>query len=128
MEASGEVPEGGASETDFVSLLEVDAAGRVVALVAFDPEDRAVASREMSERFLRDGAGARDATHRLDEVPPNAASRTLDVVARLFETRDWNALRALASAEFRFEDRRAAVRERRGSRRAAGSPRGLRHR
>jgi hypothetical protein len=39
-------------------------------------------------------------------IPPNSASRASDRVAETFLARDPAALRALASADFRFEDRR----------------------
>ena len=44
-------------EVEALQLIEVDAEGRVVAAVFFDPDDRRAASAEMRERFLR-GEGA----------------------------------------------------------------------
>jgi len=45
-------------------------------------------------------------------IPPNAAARVRDRQARAFLARDWDAMRALAGADFVYEDRgkRALVR------------------
>jgi ketosteroid isomerase-like protein/nuclear transport factor 2 (NTF2) superfamily protein len=50
-------PEGAAVEVEFLLLTEVDAAGRLVAVILFDPEDRRAASTELLERHARSEAG-----------------------------------------------------------------------
>ena len=46
------------SEIETLLITEVDAEGRIVATIAFDPDDRRAASIEMFERYFR-GEGAR---------------------------------------------------------------------
>ena len=46
------------SEIEVLNVIEVDAEGRIVALVSFDPDDRRAASIELLERYFR-GEGAR---------------------------------------------------------------------
>jgi hypothetical protein len=46
---------GQASEIEVLKVAEVDAAGRIVAYLIFDPSDRAAASEELFERWVRQG-------------------------------------------------------------------------
>ena len=56
---TGSNPDVGAFEAENLSLLEVDAAGRLVALVVFDSDDRRAAFRELRTRAIASGeAGA----------------------------------------------------------------------
>ena len=45
-----------AFEVEALSLTEVDAEGRIVAVIAFDPDDRRAAALEMLERYAHSGA------------------------------------------------------------------------
>jgi class 3 adenylate cyclase len=56
--------EGVAFEVEFLELVEVDGDGRLVTVVAFDPDDRRAASAEMVERRARSDAA--------DRLPPAA--------------------------------------------------------
>jgi ketosteroid isomerase-like protein len=49
-------PEGPRHEIEALDLIEVDAEGRVVALIDFDPDDRRAASAEILERWARSDA------------------------------------------------------------------------
>ncbi|HXJ34498.1 MAG TPA: nuclear transport factor 2 family protein [Candidatus Eisenbacteria bacterium] len=44
-------------EMDNLSITEVDAEGRIVAVVSFDPDDRRAAGKELFERYARSDAG-----------------------------------------------------------------------
>jgi hypothetical protein len=44
-------------EMDNLSITEVDAEGRIVAVISFDPDDRRAASKELLERYVRSDAG-----------------------------------------------------------------------
>src|SRR5262249_33691404 len=44
-------------EIEMLTVVEVDAEGRLLAIVHFDPEDRRAASRELLERYTRSDAG-----------------------------------------------------------------------
>jgi ketosteroid isomerase-like protein len=48
--------EGQPVEVEMLDIFEVDAEGRVVAVILFDPDDRAAASTELIERYLTSGA------------------------------------------------------------------------
>ena len=85
--------DGGAVESEALSLMEVDAEGRIVALIAFDPDDRRAASREMSDRYLRS-----------DEAPPGAAVG-LAVMRALFD-HDIESLRAALPGDYFVDDHR----------------------
>jgi class 3 adenylate cyclase len=89
----GSLAEGGAFEGVFVRL-ELHQGDRIVAAEAFEPEDL-------------DRARARFEELRPDptRIPPNAASRARDRSVEAWRARDWEALRALASPDFTFEDR-----------------------
>jgi ketosteroid isomerase-like protein len=49
-------PDGAIFEAEMVDLVEVDADGRIVALINFDPDDRRAAAAEMLERWARGDA------------------------------------------------------------------------
>jgi class 3 adenylate cyclase/ketosteroid isomerase-like protein len=79
-------------EVEGLILLEVDAEGRLVADIGFDPDDRRAASLEMSKRFRR-GEGQR--------IP--AAAR--EAMRALLE-HDFGRLRAVLPDDFVFHDHR----------------------
>jgi ketosteroid isomerase-like protein len=80
-------------EVEVIDVVEVDEAGRIVALLAFDTDDRRAASRELFDRYFR-GEGARYA-------PPS-------FVEFLAALDDHDAARARAALPdgFVFHDRR----------------------
>ena len=79
-------------EGEYLRILEVDAAGRLCAVIRFDPDDRRAASVEMSDRFRR-GEGQRI---------PAAAREALDALLR----HDFARLRAALPDDFAFRDHR----------------------
>jgi hypothetical protein len=92
--------EGGAFENTLVVVGEADAEGRTRRLDAYDLEQL----DEARARLQAPAASAPDPLAAL--VKPNAASAAMDRVEATFEARDWAAVRALAAAGARFEDRR----------------------
>ena len=83
----------GAFEIDGLEITEVDADGRIVAAIVFDPADRRAASREMSDRYLRS-----------DEAPRVAATGLASMRALL--DHDLEALAASLPDDFFVEDHR----------------------
>jgi hypothetical protein len=81
-------------EIDALALVEVDAAGLVVAVILFHPDDRAAASAELLERWVASG---------LDETPMAAVE-----YARAWNAHDLGRLRALfpGGDNFIFRDHR----------------------
>ncbi len=88
--AGGDV---GAFEAENLSVIEVDAEGRIAAIVAFDANDRRAASVEMSERWLRS-----------DEAPPAAVAGAA-AMRGLFE-HDLAGLSAALPDDFFVDDHR----------------------
>jgi hypothetical protein len=82
--------EGGAIEGEFLQIVEIDGDGRLVAVIAFDPDDRRAASREMLDRWA-----CSDASHGL---PVGVRRAILD--------RDVDRLRAELPDGFVFHDHR----------------------
>jgi len=80
-------------EVEVLDVVEVDEGGRVVALTAFDPEDRRAASTEMFERFHR-GEGARSRSPRFIEFMRAATAH------------DASRARAALPDDFVFHDHR----------------------
>ena len=80
-------------EIETLGLIEVDAEGRIVAIIAFDPGDRRAASAEMLERYARS-----------DEARclPAAAFEAL----RAVNDHDLDRFRATLHDDFVFDDRR----------------------
>jgi hypothetical protein len=85
--------DGGAAEGEALSLMEVGADGRIVAMVAFDLDDRRAASAEMAERFARGGEA------------PRAFAARFAVMRGLLE-HDLAPLRALLPEDFVLDDHR----------------------
>jgi hypothetical protein len=83
---------GAEAEIETLELNEVDASGRVVCTVLFDPDDRAGASTELFERYAASGADG-------------APALSLDIV-RAWNDHDLERLRALLPADFYLDDRR----------------------
>ncbi len=87
---------GGKAGADFavdsLAVTEVDANGLFVACISFDPDDRAAASAELFERWVRSGA---------EGLPPETIE-----LARAFNAHDLERMRALLPAEFYLDDRR----------------------
>ena len=80
----------GEFEVESLELTEVDAEGRAVALIVFDPDDRRAAGREMFERYYAGDAGG----------SPQVA------LARALNAHDLARLRAVLPADFHFHDHR----------------------
>jgi ketosteroid isomerase-like protein len=85
-------PDGGEFEIDLIALVEVDAAGRLVAVINWDPDDRPAAFAEMQARFV---AG--------EAAPAQAAILALD---RALTRRDWLAFRACLADDLVYRDHR----------------------
>jgi ketosteroid isomerase-like protein len=102
----------GPSEIESLSIIEVGEHGEPVATVRFDPDDLSSAYAELDARYAAGEGASRDlraapAELRPDplRIPPNAATRAGDRHAEALVARDWDALRELADAGFRYEDR-----------------------
>jgi ketosteroid isomerase-like protein len=80
-------------EAEIVSLREVDAEGRIVAIIAFDPDDRRTASAEMLERYSRSDDARR---------VPAAAFEAL----RAMNAHDLDRVRAALPDDYVFDDHR----------------------
>jgi hypothetical protein len=80
-------------EVEAFQVTEVDAEGRVVAAITFDPDDRRAASLEMSDRYFR-GEGAR-------WTPPSWIE-----FARALNDHDLHRMRAALPDDFVFHDHR----------------------
>jgi hypothetical protein len=80
-------------ETENLSIHEVDAEGRTIAVIAFDPDDRRAASAELRERYARS-----------DEVQWIPAA--LFEFARAVNDHDLARLRAALPDDFVFDDHR----------------------
>ncbi|HTO55121.1 MAG TPA: nuclear transport factor 2 family protein, partial [Myxococcota bacterium] len=90
---SGTTPDVEAWEVESLSLLELDAEGRIARVLAFDPSDRSKASAEMFERYAR-GEGA------------SALSPLACEGIRAMNARDLERLRAALPDDFVLCDRR----------------------
>ena len=88
--AAGDEPE---LEIEHLLVTEVDAEGRLVALIMFDPDDRRAASAEMLERYARS-----DAAH---GIPAGLFEK-----GRALNTRDLDRLRAALSDDYVVNDHR----------------------
>jgi hypothetical protein len=93
MRLFGTLAEGGPFESVYVNLVQFEG-DRFVGTELFELEDLDVARARFEE--LRP-----DATR----IAPNAACRVRDRTLEASQARDWQALRALASPSFTFEDR-----------------------
>jgi len=82
---------GGAFETEALNLIEVNAEGRCVAVVTFDPHDRRAAARELLDRWARSDAAR--------GLPALAVMRSV-------VDRDLDRVRAELPAGFVFHDHR----------------------
>ena len=80
-------------ERESLTVAEVDAEGRMTAVIIFDVEDRAAASDELAERYAR------------MTFPPAAADRAVEVI-RARRSRDLARIRAALPAEFHLDDHR----------------------
>jgi ketosteroid isomerase-like protein len=91
---------GGAYEAPSLMVAELDDAGRIRRFDQYDL-DRLEEAR------------ARFAELRSDplRIPPNAVTRAMDRAAERIEACDWDGLKDLFSASFRFEDRRRLFRD-----------------
>jgi ketosteroid isomerase-like protein len=90
---TGTIRDGGAYEVEHLFLLTVER-GRVTRLELFELEDVDAALARFEE--LQPDPS---------RIPPNAATRANDRAALAIAAGDRSALRALASPDFRFEDR-----------------------
>ncbi len=84
---------GGAAEAEALSLVEVDAEGRIAAIVAFDPGDRRAASVELCDRYFR--------SDEMRAIPAGFAAGM-----RAMNARDLEALRAALPDDFLLHDHR----------------------
>jgi hypothetical protein len=80
-------------ERESLTVEEVDAEGRIVAVIIFDVEDRAAASDELVERHAR------------STFPPALADRIVEMI-RARRSRDLTRFRASLSDGFYFDDHR----------------------
>ncbi len=80
----------GEFEVESLELTEVDAEGRAIALIVFDPDDRRAAGREMFERYYASNPGG----------SPQVG------MARALNDHDLARLRAVLPADFHFHDHR----------------------
>ena len=85
--------QGAQFEVDTLHLTEVDAEGRFVAIVAFDPDDRRAATTEMLDRYARNEAGA--------HMPPAAVE-----AAQAMNAHDLGRFRSALSDDFIVDDHR----------------------
>jgi ketosteroid isomerase-like protein len=88
-------PDGSPVEREGLGLIEVDAGGRIRAVILFDPDDRAAAFSEAHERFVAGEAAA------IGGQKPILAFFTA------FRRRDWEAMRACLAEGPVLRDRRA---------------------
>ncbi|MGH7790402.1 MAG: nuclear transport factor 2 family protein, partial [Candidatus Binatia bacterium] len=79
-------------EVETLAVHEVDAEGRLVAVVVFDPDARAAADAELNERFLRSD---------MHRAPPQVVA-----FARAVNRRDLAGVRAALPDDFVLDDRR----------------------
>lgn len=87
-------PDAAAFELDKISVTELDATGKVSALILFDGDDRAAAFQEAFDRF----AGGEAATS-------GGHPEYLEFL-RAFRERQWETARALLATDFAFVDHR----------------------
>jgi hypothetical protein len=87
------IDDAGEFEQEFLVLVEIDAGGRTVAAIFFEPIDRRAASREMFERWF----GAEGSRY----LPPAVLEALLAL-----NDHDFPRLRAALPADFLFEDHR----------------------
>jgi class 3 adenylate cyclase/tetratricopeptide (TPR) repeat protein len=80
-------------EVDTLHLVEVDAEGRIVALIIFDPDARRAASAEMLERYAR--------SDEMRDVPPEMFRAW-----RALNAHDLDGLRAALPRDYVYEDHR----------------------
>jgi ketosteroid isomerase-like protein len=85
--------DGSAWEAEVLNLSEVDAEGRTVAMIHFDPDDHRAASAEMLERYLRSDAGA--------WMAPSFVELRRGLLAH-----DLDGIRAVTPDDFVFHDHR----------------------
>jgi len=79
-------------EIEALAVTEIDADGRLAAIVTFDPDDRAAAEAELSARYLRSGAHV---------MPPAVVA-----FGRALAAHDLAGVRAALHAEFVLDDHR----------------------
>jgi hypothetical protein len=114
-------PPDGRFEIEYFTLVEVDEAGLLAAMIFFDIDDEPGARREALARWaaidpvaarLADGSDSSVSDEpRADPllVPTNAVSRAIERVTLYRDAGDWDALRAFCAAIV-FEDRRRLFR------------------
>jgi len=85
----------GPAEFEMLNLVEVDASGRQVALVTFDPYDVAAAYTELDARY-----------HAGEAAPHARVSAGMQEFKRAFTARDWDALAARCAPDIVVHDRR----------------------
>jgi hypothetical protein len=83
--------DGGAYEVDALEVVEVDAEGRIVAVISFDPADRRAADAKLVECYAR------------SETSRWAPAASLELRRALID-HDLERVRALVPAEFVFDD------------------------
>jgi ketosteroid isomerase-like protein len=87
-------PDGVAVEVEFLLLTEIDANGRHVAVILFDPDDRRAAFDEAQVRFL---AG---------EAAGIGGQAPIVALIRTYVQHDWAGVRACLAHDFVFRDHR----------------------
>jgi ketosteroid isomerase-like protein len=86
--------DGVALEVEFLTLAEIDADGRLVALIIFDPEDRRTAFDEAQRRFL---AG---------EAAGIGGQAPIATLMRAYAEHDWAGVRACLAPDLVLRDHR----------------------
>jgi len=94
--------DGGAFESEFILLTEVDAGGKLLASINFDVEAQAEASLEAQQRRL----ASDEVTSGGHQEVANAATRLNERLARAWEARDWDTIAALHAPSHHLDDRR----------------------
>jgi ketosteroid isomerase-like protein/tetratricopeptide (TPR) repeat protein len=90
---SGATPDVAAWEMETLSLIELDAEGRIARVLAFDPDERRAASLEMFERYAR------------SEAARSIPAATLEGI-RAMNAHDLERLRAVLPRDFVLDDHR----------------------
>jgi len=94
--------DGGAFESEFLLLTEVDAEGKILASINFDVEAQAEASLEAQQRSL----ASDNVTSGGQREFANAATRLNERLARAWAARDWDTIAAIHAPSHQLDERR----------------------
>jgi class 3 adenylate cyclase/tetratricopeptide (TPR) repeat protein len=114
--------DGGAFESPFISVIELDADGRALRQDVYDPHHLDAALRRFEEIARSTGSeasrpvrsaeiGARAPTDSLMALAkPTTATAAMERLWAAFDANDWDAIRAACATDFKWEDRRLLFR------------------